>query len=79
VFEKLHASTAIPVHWGTFRLSYEQRETPPRMLELYLRCEGIERKRFAPLRIGQSILVPAYAPVPRGEKRCDQRAITALQ
>jgi len=79
VFERLKASTAIPVHWGTFRLSYEQWDTPPRMLELFLRCEGIERKRFAPLRIGQSIPVPAYTPVARGAKRCDRRAIAALE
>lgn len=78
VFEKLKASTAIPIHWGTFRLSYEQWSTPPRLLEIYLRCAGIERSRFAPLRIGQHIQVPAYSAVPRGPKRCDQRAIRAL-
>jgi hypothetical protein len=49
------------------------------MLEQYLRCEGIERKRFAPVRIGQSLLVPNVSPVPRGPKQCDQRAIDALQ
>ena len=79
VFEKLKASTAIPIHWGTFRLSYEQWDTPPRMLELYLRCAGIERRRFAPLRVGQSILVPAYSSVPHGRKRCDHQAIRALE
>lgn len=79
VFEKLRASTAIPVHWGTFRLSYEAWSTPPRMLELYLRCEGIARDRFAPLRIGQSIQVPGYVAVPRDTRRCDHRAIKALQ
>lgn len=79
VFEKLKASTAIPIHWGTFRLSYEQWGTPPRMLELYLRCAGIARQRFAPLKIGQSILVPGYAPVERGRKRCDRRAIRTLE
>ena len=79
VFEKLKASTAIPIHWGTFRLSYEEWSTPPRMLELYLRCAGIERKRFAPLRIGQSIQVPRYSPVVQDKGRCDHRAIAALR
>lgn len=79
VFEKLKASTAIPIHWGTFRLSYEKWDTPPRMLELFLKCEGIERQRFAPLRIGQAIQVPAYSAVPHSTERCDQRAIRALQ
>lgn len=79
VFEKLKASTAIPIHWGTFRLSYEQWDTPPRMLELYLRCAGIGRQRFAPLRIGQPIPVPTYSSVPHGSKRCDRQAIAALR
>ncbi|MEJ7932937.1 MBL fold metallo-hydrolase [Sphingobium sp. AN558] len=79
VFERLGASTAIPIHWGTFHLSYEKWDTPPRMLEHYLRCAGIERKRFAPLRIGQAIMVPGYSPVPRRKRRCDHRAIDALE
>ena len=79
VFEKLKASTAIPIHWGTFRLSYEKWDTPPRMLDLFLKCEGIGRQRFAPLRIGQSIQVPAYTAARQGPKKCDQRAIRALR
>ncbi|BAI97197.1 membrane protein [Sphingobium sp. TA15] len=79
LFGKLEASTAIPIHWGTFRLSYEKWDTPPRMLELYLRCAGIERRRFAPLRVGQSIQVPGLSPVRRGERRCDRRAIAGLE
>lgn len=79
VFERLNASTAIPVHWGTFRLSYEQWDTPPRMLELFLRCAGIERDRFAPLRVGQAIQVPPYSAVPRGKGHCDREAIAALE
>ncbi|MCP1468980.1 L-ascorbate metabolism protein UlaG (beta-lactamase superfamily) [Sphingobium sp. OAS761] len=78
IFKRLGASTAIPIHWGTFRLSYEQWDTPPKMLELALRCQGIDRKRFAPLRIGQSLAVPAVSPVTPGAKRCDERAIRAL-
>ena len=79
VFEKLGASTAIPIHWGTFRLSFERWSTPPRMLELYLRCAGIDRARFAPLRVGQSIAVPRYSAVERSRGRCDHRAIAALE
>ncbi|CCW15717.1 Outer membrane protein romA [Sphingobium indicum BiD32] len=79
VFERLGASTAIPIHWGTFRLSYEQWDTPPRMLDLFLACAGIDRKRFAPLRVGQSLMVPGYSAVPRGKGRCDRRAIRALE
>lgn len=78
IFRRLGASTAIPIHWGTFRLSYEQWDTPPRMLRLAMRCEGMDPKRFAPLRIGQSLLVPPVSPVPSVSKSCDERAIRAL-
>ena len=79
IFRRLGASTAIPIHWGTFHLSYEQWDTPPRMLELALRCAGVERSRFAPLRIGQSIQVPGVRPVARTRGRCDERAMRALE
>ena len=79
MFKRLGASTAIPIHWGTFRLSYEQWDTPPRMLELALRCQGIARKRFAPLRIGQSLQVPGVSPVERVTPTCDERAIRRLE
>lgn len=78
-FRRLRASTAIPIHWGTFRLSYEKWDTPPRMLDLILQCEGIARTHFAPLRFGQQIMVPAYAPVASGAKRCNEKAIAALE
>ncbi|QGP79459.1 MBL fold metallo-hydrolase [Sphingobium sp. CAP-1] len=79
LFRRLDASTAIPIHWGTFRLSYEQWDTPPHMLDHYLRCAGIDRKRFAPLRIGQSLPIPTVSPVSQGRKSCDERAIRALE
>ena len=79
VFRRLGASTAIPIHWGTFRLSYEKRDTPPRMLELALRCAGIPRDRFAPVRIGQRVPVPTVSAVPQAPKSCDERAIAALE
>lgn len=78
LFRRLGASTAIPIHWGTFHLSDEQWDTPPRMLALALACRGIDRRRFAPLRIGQSLVVPTVSPVPRRAARCDDRAIRAL-
>jgi L-ascorbate metabolism protein UlaG (beta-lactamase superfamily) len=79
LFERLRASTAIPIHWGTFRLSYEKWDTPPRMLEQYLRCEGIPRSRFAPVKIGQEVMVPGYSVPARSDRRCDEAAIRALE
>src|SRR3546814_4307450 len=45
IFEGLKASYAIPIHWGTFRLSYEAYDTPPRMLDLFVRCAGLSAER----------------------------------
>ena len=79
VFKRLNASTAIPIHWGTFRLSYEQWDTPPRMLKLAMGCAGLDAARFAPVRIGQSMLIPGVSPVARAPVRCDERAMRALE
>ncbi|CAN5359296.1 MBL fold metallo-hydrolase [soil metagenome] len=38
VFARLGASRAIAIHWGTFRLSYEARDTPPRLLDAVMKC-----------------------------------------
>ncbi len=62
VFDRLGASTAIPIHWGTFRLSYEARDTPPKMLDALLRCTGGDPTRFAPVEFGVPIEVPGYSP-----------------
>ncbi len=79
LFQRLGATTAIPIHWGTFRLSWEAWDTPPRMLALELACAGIARKRFAPLRFGQTIMVPGTGEIaPNVPRRCDRKAIAAL-
>ncbi|MFD1787691.1 MBL fold metallo-hydrolase [Sphingomonas floccifaciens] len=44
VFRRLRASRAIPIHWGTFRLSYEAWDTPPLLLDAALRCAGMMRR-----------------------------------
>lgn len=62
VFDRLRASTAIPIHWGTFRLSYEAWDTPPRMLDALLRGTGGDAARFAAATPGRALDVPAYAP-----------------
>ncbi len=60
VHRDLAASTSIPIHWGTFRLSYEGYRTPPLLLRAALRCTG--QTGFAPARIGHPVEVPAYRP-----------------
>lgn len=71
VFERLGASSAIPIHWGTFRLSNEGYDTPPKMLRLFMGCAGLAQDRFAPLKIGGVLDVPAYSAPARG--RADTR------
>lgn len=62
VYRRLGASRAIAVHWGTFRLSYEARDTPPRLLAAGEACTG--QSGFDAVPIGTSLEIPAYAPPP---------------
>lgn len=84
VYRRLGASSAIPIHWGTFRLSYEGRETPPRLLAAAMRCAGMAG--FAPVPIGVPQDIPAYrAPAlpkvdARSRSAClDTPAVRALR
>jgi L-ascorbate metabolism protein UlaG (beta-lactamase superfamily) len=58
------ATTALPVHWGTFRLSFEGWDTPPRMLDLLMRCIGADPARFAARGIGVPFEVPVAGATP---------------
>ena len=80
VWDGLGRPRAIPIHWGTFRLSREGYDTPPRMLAAMLRCAGIGQGRFAPVRIGAAVPVPALdqpppAPDMAAVERCDVSAL----
>lgn len=61
------ATSALPVHWGRFRLSYEGYDTPPRMLNLLMRCTGGNPARFA----GHGIGVPWEVPPAGAAGRLD--------
>ena len=62
VYRRIGAARAIGVHWGTFRLSYEAWDTPPRLLAAAERCTG--QSGFGVIPIGRTMAVPAYAPPP---------------
>ncbi len=62
VHDRLGASTSIPIHWGTFRLSYEAYRTPPELLRATLRCT--RQTGFDPVQIGRPVEVPAIAARP---------------
>lgn len=84
VFRRLGARKGLGVHWGTFRLSREAYDTPPKMTALFARCAGLAADAFVTTRIGEAIVVPPYAPpgAGRGDPRpCreDSAAMRALE
>ncbi len=86
MFGKLAPAQAIPIHWGTFRLSNEARDTPPKMQQIYMRCSGHDPASFRPLAIGEEIDVqekalPARKPTPADLADCrpGSRALSALK
>ncbi|WP_339346921.1 MBL fold metallo-hydrolase [uncultured Sphingomonas sp.] len=56
--QRLGAAHALPIHWGTFRLSYEAYRTPSRLLALANACAG--NTGFAPAAIGVAQDIPVY-------------------
>lgn len=64
VWDGLGRPFALPIHWGTFRLSREAWDTPPRMLAAMQACAGIDPARFAPAAIGVPVDVPALGATP---------------
>ncbi len=64
VWNRLGRPPTLPIHWGTFRLSNEGYDTPPRMLRLLMACAGAEDARFTAHGIGATWHVPAISATP---------------
>lgn len=64
VWNGLGRPFAVPIHWGTFRLSWEGYRTPPDMLAAMEQCAGVAPGRFSPGAIGVPIQVPALGAAP---------------
>jgi len=87
MFDAVAPALAIPIHWGTFRLSNEGYDTPPKMLDIFMRCRGGNREAFRGRRIGEEIMVPEHRlpPGPRPDARAladcrpGSAALTALK
>jgi L-ascorbate metabolism protein UlaG (beta-lactamase superfamily) len=85
VYRRLGAAHAIPIHWGTFRLSFEGYDTPPKLLAAAMRCTG--ETGFAPVAIGRPVEVGGYvkpvavAPMARAAllKCLDTPAVRAMR
>jgi len=63
IWARLGRPLTLPIHWGTFRLSWEARDTPPAMLRALMACMGEPAARFAGHALGVDLAVPAGAPV----------------
>jgi L-ascorbate metabolism protein UlaG (beta-lactamase superfamily) len=60
VFARLGAAHGLGMHWGTFRLSYEAYDTPPKLLAAVLKCRGMAG--FETVRFGVPTEIGPYAP-----------------
>lgn len=85
LWNRMGRPVTLPMHWGTFRLSWEGYWTPPRMLRAIQACAGETSGRFAPQSIGRAWDIPALAatPPPVDDVRIDAclkaPAVTALR
>ena len=53
VFEDLEAKYGVAVHWGTFKLTTEKMDQPPKRLVQVLKDKGISTERFRALQHGE--------------------------
>jgi L-ascorbate metabolism protein UlaG (beta-lactamase superfamily) len=58
VFDRLGASSGIGIHWGTFRLSYEAYDTPPKMLAEVMKCRG--QTGFVTVSLGKPVEIAPF-------------------
>lgn len=57
-FRRLGARTAIGVHWGTFQLTFEAIDDPPKRLLAALQSQGVAPERFVAGEVGKTFEVP---------------------
>jgi L-ascorbate metabolism protein UlaG (beta-lactamase superfamily) len=58
VFEALKPRTALGMHWGTFQLTFEAIDDPPRRLAAARKARGIPADRFVTTEVGRSFKAP---------------------
>jgi L-ascorbate metabolism protein UlaG (beta-lactamase superfamily) len=61
MFEKLRPAGALGIHWGTFQLTFEGIDDPPKRLAEVRKARGIAQERFRATEVGQSWRVPAQS------------------
>jgi L-ascorbate metabolism protein UlaG (beta-lactamase superfamily) len=58
VFETLKPAMALGMHWGTFQLTFEAIDDPPRRLAAARKARGIPAERFVTTEVGRTFRVP---------------------
>jgi len=59
IHRDLGAKRSLGVHWGTFALTDEALDEPPRSLERVARAHGLDAEEFFVLAVGETRLVRA--------------------
>lgn len=59
IHQELGAKRSLGVHWGTFRLTNEPLDEPPRKLAQVLRAAGLGTQDFCVTAIGETLRLPA--------------------
>jgi len=57
IFHDLHCKQALAVHWGTFQLTDEALDEPPRALEAAKKARGMAPEAFYTLPVGGTRLI----------------------
>ncbi len=58
IFETLKPEFGLGVHWGTFQLTFEAIDDPPRRLEAVKRARGVPTDRFVTTEVGRPLRIP---------------------
>ena len=58
IFETLKPAMALGMHWGTFQLTFEAIDDPPRRLAAARSARGIAPERFVTTEVGRTFRVP---------------------
>jgi L-ascorbate metabolism protein UlaG (beta-lactamase superfamily) len=59
IFEKLQPAAALGIHWGTFQLTFEGINDPPRRLAALRRARDIPDNAFVATEVGRTFSIPA--------------------
>jgi N-acyl-phosphatidylethanolamine-hydrolysing phospholipase D len=58
IHQALRPAMSLGVHWGTFQLTFEGIDDPPRRLGRELRARGVPAGRFITTEVGRPVRVP---------------------